>query len=158
MARPIGLLQQVYCASPGYVQRHGLPRSPADWPQHQGIRYAPSSTRQSLPWEWLEDGQVRHLALPGSVTVNHVETYIACALAGLGLIQLPAFDVQALLASGALVLVLPDHPPPPMTLQWVYPHRRHLPARVQTFITWATAILQPHCQPAPARDSQGGSA
>ena len=40
--------------------------------------------------------------LASRVSVNHAETYIACSCAGLGLIQVPAFDVQEHLAAGTL--------------------------------------------------------
>ncbi|MFX7747922.1 LysR substrate-binding domain-containing protein, partial [Acinetobacter baumannii] len=62
----------------------------------------------------------------GPVAVNNVETYIACCLAGLGLIQIPAFDVRDHLVAGELVEVLSDWPVPPMPVQLVYPHRRLL--------------------------------
>ena len=76
--------------------------------------------------------------------VNNVETYIACALAGLGLIQVPAYDVQDHLRSGELVELLQPWPAPTMPVNLVYPHRRHLSRRVQAFATWLADVLAPH--------------
>lgn len=70
------------------------------------------------------------------VAANNAETYIACCLAGLGLIQIPAYDVRMYLEAGKLVEVLPDWPAPSMPVQIVYPHRRHLSRRVQVFSDW----------------------
>ena len=54
----------------------------------------------------------------GRVTVNSAEAYIACCLAGLGLIQIPAYDVKVHLAAGELVEVMRGHraEPMPMTI------------------------------------------
>lgn len=65
--------------------------------------------------------------------MDTAETYIACGLAGLGLIQIPAFDVSEHLTSGELVEVLERWPAPPMPSQLVYPHRSHLSRRAQAF-------------------------
>jgi DNA-binding transcriptional LysR family regulator len=81
--------------------------------------------------------------MAGSVTVNNAETYIACCLAGLGLIQVPAYDVREHLQSGALVEVLHDWPAPAMPMQLLYPHRRHLSRRLQVFSQWLAEVLAP---------------
>ena len=144
VARPLGTLRLINCASPAYLARQGVPQSPADLPAHQGVNYASSTTGRSAPWEWQEDGQARSLQLNGPVAVNNVETYIACALAGLGLIQVPAYDVQEHLAQGELVEVLHAWPAPAMPVHLVYPHRRHRSCRVQVFSAWLAEVLGPH--------------
>ena len=144
VARPMGTMRLIHCASPAYLARHGVPQSPADLPAHQAVNYASASSGRTVPWEWLEDGEWRTLPLPGAVAVNNVETYIACALAGLGLIQVPAYDVQDHLRSGELVELLQPWPAPTMPVNLVYPHRRHLSRRVQAFATWLADVLAPH--------------
>ena len=78
------------------------------------------------------------------VVAGNAETYIACALAGLGLIQIPAYDVAHHLARGALVQVLAGCAQPTMAVHLVYPHRRHLSVRVQAFGNWLAEVLAPH--------------
>ena len=144
VARPMGTMRLIHCASPAYLARHGVPQSPADLPAHQAVNYASASSGRTVPWEWLEDGEWRTLPLPGAVAVNNVETYIACALAGLGLIQVPAYHVQDHLRSGELVELLQPWPAPTMPVNLVYPHRRHLSRRVQAFAAWLADVLAPH--------------
>ncbi|MBK6612925.1 LysR family transcriptional regulator [Ottowia sp.] len=144
VARPLGLLKLINCASPAYLARHGTPAVPADLARHRAVNYASPSSGHVAAWEWTEDGQLRALPMPGAVTVNNAEAYVACCLAGLGLIQIPAFDVREHLAAGELVVVLPAWPPPAMPVQWVYPHRRHLSRRVQAFGDWLAQLLAPH--------------
>jgi LysR family transcriptional regulator for bpeEF and oprC len=62
----------------------------------------------------------------GRITVNNAEAYIACCLAGLGLIQIPAYDVRRHLNAGELVEVMPNHRAEPMPMTLLYPHLRHL--------------------------------
>lgn len=66
------------------------------------------------------------MPMRGRVTVNGAEAYIACCLAGLGLIQIPAYDVRIHLNAGELVEVMPDHRAEPMPMKLLYPHRQHL--------------------------------
>lgn len=142
VARPLGRLRMVNCASPTYLARWGTPRSLQDMPRHRAVHYATSGGGVA-PWEWHERGHTRTLPTTAQVTVNNAEAYIACALAGLGLIQVPAFDVQEHLGAGTLVEVLARWPAAPMPIQLVYAHRRHLSRRVQAFGNWLSEILGP---------------
>ena len=83
---------------------------------------SPTSGR-AAPWEWMDGEHERSLLLAGPVGVNNAEGYIACALAGLGLIQIPRYDVRAHLQAGELVEVLPDYLPVAMPVHVLYPHR-----------------------------------
>lgn len=146
VARPLGCFTLVNCASPQYLQRHGTPASVYDLEPggHRQINYAPGAGGRYAPWEWHEGGRLHTLNLPGSVAASNVETYIACALAGMGLIQVPAFDVQEHLQTGALVEVLSHQRAPAMPVHLVYPHRKHLANRVQAFGAWVAELLAPH--------------
>jgi DNA-binding transcriptional LysR family regulator len=148
VARPLGELPLVNCASPAYLAQHGTPRTPADLARHAAVHYASPATGRIAPWQWQQGGQTHTLAMGGQVAANNAETYIACCLAGLGLIQVPAFDVRQQLDAGELVQVLHDWPAKPMPAQLVYPHRRHLSRRVQAFSSWLAELLQPFLQPA----------
>lgn len=141
VAHPLGRFSLINCASPAYVQRFGVPQSPKDLAQHQVVQYLSPTTGQAAPWEWQEGETCRTLALAGRVGVNNAESYIACALSGLGLIQIPRFDVQEHLDDGSLVELLPQYRPAPMPVQVVYPHRRHLSRRVQVFMAWMAELL-----------------
>ncbi len=82
------------------------------------------------------------VAVRGRVTVNNAEAYIACALAGLGLIQIPAYDVKGHLLAGELVEVMPHHRAAPMPMTLLYPNRQHLSRRFQVFADWLEDLLR----------------
>ena len=147
--RPLGRLALVNCASPDYLREHGTPRQPAELAQgHLMVGYASPGTGREQAWEYLAaDGTPHELALPSRVLANNAESYIALSLAGLGLIQIPRFDVQHLLAAGRLAEVLPAHRPAPMPVSLLYPHRQQRSHRLQVFIEWFEALLRPCLEP-----------
>lgn len=146
VARPLGAFDMINCASPAYLAQYGTPLTPDDLETHRVIDYGQPSGLRTANWDWLENGQSCSRRVTCALAVNHVETYIASALAGLGLIQVPQFDVREHLAAGELVEVMPDARPAPLPVHLVYPHRQHLPRRVQVFLDWIAALLAPHMQ------------
>ena len=78
------------------------------------------------------------------MVVNNAESYIACCRAGLGLMQIPRYDVQHLLDAGELVEVLPGYRAASMPIALIYPHRRQRSRRLAVFHEWFESLLQPH--------------
>jgi DNA-binding transcriptional LysR family regulator len=146
-ARPLGHLRMANLASPAYLQRHGTPRRLADLDRHLAINYASPSSGRVDEWECLEGGRVTSRPMRAQVTVNNAETYIACCLAGLGLIQIPAYDAREHLHDGSLVDILVEWPAPAMPISAVYPHRRHLSPRVTAFVDWLGPLFEAELQP-----------
>ena len=142
IAKPIGKLSLINVASPAYLARHGMPQSPHDLGDHWAVNYGSPSSGRVEHWEWIEDDVLRTLPLRGRVTVNNAEAYIACCLAGIGLIQIPAYDVRRHLEAGELVEIMPHHRAEPMPMTLLYPHRQHLSRRLQVFADWLEALLK----------------
>ncbi|GAJ30582.1 LysR family transcriptional regulator [Acidomonas methanolica] len=141
IARPLPELPVLSVASPAYLARHGVPRVPDDLRAHQAVHYASPSSGRVEPWEWTENAVTQTLDLPGRVTVNSAEGLIACCLAGIGMVQIPAYDAAPLIREGALVEILPDYRPEPLPVTLLYPHRRLLAPRVRSFADWLHRLL-----------------
>src|SRR5690606_37573405 len=94
VVRPLGHIALINCASPAYLQAQGEPAHPADLSDgHWGVGYASATGGRELPWEYVgPDGQAHALTVPSRVVTNNAESYIACCLAGMGMIQMPRFD------------------------------------------------------------------
>jgi len=142
IARTIGELRLINVASPAYLHRNGAHETPGDLGAHWAVNYASPSSGRVEAWEWIEDGARRRLSLRRRVTVNSAEAYIACCLAGLGLIQIPAYDVKAHLDAGELIEVLPGHRAEPMPMTLLYPRQRRLSRRLQVFADWLERLLK----------------
>ncbi|KVT78790.1 transcriptional regulator [Burkholderia ubonensis] len=146
VARRIGELAQVNCASPAYLARHGTPRSPDDLPEHVAVGYFSSRTGRELDWEYadMDTGEIHAVKMRSIVSVNSSQAYLACCVAGLGLIQAPRDGLDAPLADGTLVEVLPEWNAAPLPVSVVFPHGRHLAPRVRIFVDWlANALSRP---------------
>lgn len=141
MARRIGEMPLINCASPGYLRRHGTPRHLSDLPKHWLIHYVPTLGGRPDGFEYEEDGQWVEVPMRGRLTVNNAEAYVAACQAGLGLIQTPRTALDDDLRTGRLIEVLPRHRARPLPVHIVFPHRRQLSRRVRVFIDWLEARL-----------------
>jgi DNA-binding transcriptional LysR family regulator len=152
VARPLGQLRQINCASPAYLAQHGTPQTLGDLAAHHMVHYLPTLGARPIGWEYVQeggqDGETRSLAMPGALIVNSTEAYQAAGLAGLGLIQVPAAGVASLIERGLLVEVMPQYRGPALPVSLLYAHRRNLPKRVQVFMAWVGEVLRPYLDPA----------
>jgi DNA-binding transcriptional LysR family regulator len=144
IVRRLGLAQEATFASPAYLERHGVPRTPDDLQGHQMIGFASSRTGQVLPLEFTVAGELRTVTLPCRITVANSETYAALARLGFGLMQAPRYRYVEDVAAGVLTEVLHDFPPSPMPISVLYPKSRQLSPRVRVFIDWLVEIVSPH--------------
>ncbi|BCH21035.1 LysR family transcriptional regulator [Mesorhizobium sp. L-8-3] len=142
IARTIGELPLINVASAAYLERHGVPERPTDLDAHWAVNYASPASGRVEQWEWLESGIRRSVPMRARVSVNSAEAYIACCLAGLGLIQIPAYDVRRHLEAGELVEVMPAWRAASMPMTLLYPHRRHLSRRLQLFADWLETLMK----------------
>ncbi len=144
IARPLGLARLVNCVSPAYLRDHGAPRTLADLAGHRLVHFVNTLGARSTGFEALVDGALVSTPMPGALTVNNAEAYMAGCLAGLGIIQVPRLGVVDLLARGELVEVLPQYAAPPMPLTLMYANRRNLPRRVRTVMDWLAEVVAAH--------------
>lgn len=142
IARPLGHLNMINCASPGYLQRYGTPEHPDQLTHHAMVHYEQTLGSHTSTFDYLDGKLVKTIKTGGAVTVNSTETYLAACLAGLGIIQVPHIGARDALASGQLVSILPQFQAPPMPVTLVYPHRLNLSRRVKVFMDWLTEITQ----------------
>ncbi|WMD21616.1 LysR family transcriptional regulator [Achromobacter seleniivolatilans] len=146
--RPLGHIALINCASPAYLREHGVPEQPSDLASgHWTVGYASPTTGRELPWEHVSSGgQEETTNIPSRVIVNNAESYIACCRAGLGLIQIPRFDVKHLLDTGELVEVMPEYRARAMPVSMLYPHRRQRSRRLGVFVEWFEDLIRPHLE------------
>ena len=150
IGRRIALLDDVTCASPDYLARHGTPATPDDLSAHRMIGFVSSSTGNYFPLEFTVGGKLRHMTIPVAISVTGAETYVALAKLGLGLLQVPRYHVAADLASGALREILSDCPPSPSPVFVLYPQSRQLSPRVRVFIDWLSQAFATRVKAMPS--------
>lgn len=147
IARPLGSYRMVNVASPGYLKAAGRPKDLGDLEGHRLVHYVQHLGDKPEGFEYLDEaGHVGRIPMTGAITVNTTAAYVAAVLAGLGIAQVPAAGVQALVQSRQLVEVLPRWPAPPMPVALVYASRRQQPRRVQVFMDWLADLVTPRLQ------------
>lgn len=128
-------LHMVAVASPDYIARHGIPKSPAELHGHACINWRLQMDGRHYRWEFRKRGQRLEVAVDGPVVTNHADIGIAAALHGLGIAYHFAEDgVAEHLAQGRLVRVLADWAITRPGLFLYYPNRQHRPAPLGAFI------------------------
>ena len=140
IARPLGELKRVICCSPGYLKRAGTPQHPDELLQHACLRYGREGQNG---WELQVNGKPKWLAVQGPMVSNNGEVLRDAALAGLGLVLLPAFIVETALQRGELVTVLDDYLPSPLSLNAVYPQHRQRSEVNRQLLAFLQARLAP---------------
>jgi len=142
ISQRLGYLTLINVAAPAYLNHYGKPSIPSDLLSHLAINYASPTTGRIEGWEWSEKDGCCSVIMRSQVTVNNAEAYIACCLAGLGMIQIPQYDVHHHLASGELIEVMPDYRPQPLPVTILTPHRKHLSRALLSFTSWAEPLLK----------------
>lgn len=128
-------LDMVAVASPEYLARHGIPKSPTDLHNHACINWRLQADGRKYRWEFNKSAQRIEVAVDGPVVTNHADVGVAAALNGLGIAYHFEQDgVAELLAQGRLVRVLAEWSVSRPGLFLYYPHREHQPAALRAFI------------------------
>ncbi|PTB19850.1 LysR family transcriptional regulator [Trinickia symbiotica] len=137
VARRLIPMQTIVCASPAYAHLHGLPRHIGELDGHRCINLLTASGRVK-EWEFKVDGLAQRRQPIASHTFNDPDLVVQAVLDGLGLAQLPAYQVRDLLRDGRLVSCLMQHAPDDGGHYLCYLSRKLLPARIRVFIDYMT--------------------
>ena len=120
-------------AAPAYLQRAGVPATPADLMHHQCLTLS-SDASQTRGWAFEVDGEVTHLRPSGRLDCSDGQVLHDWCLHGLGIAWRSTWEVEADVASGRLQEVLEPFAAPPNGIYAVFPQRKHLPLRVRLWI------------------------
>lgn len=144
IARSVGKLNVVNCASPEYLKKHGEPLHPQDLQQHYLIEYNTRLGSKPFGWEYWDGKKFSNIIMPTRLTVNNVVAYKQACLEGFGIIQVPIVGIKKHLEEGTLIEILKAYQSEPMPISIIYAHRHNISKRVQIFIDWLYDVLKPY--------------
>lgn len=148
VARRIGEAQGLICASPDYLARRGTPQVPEDLAEHDCLTYAYAA--ENNLWSFERQGESpRKVRVNGTVHANNGTVLGELAAAGLGISRGPDFILGPLVNDGRLQTIMHDWPTPALPIFAVYPSRKHLSAKVRSFVSFMESWLNPSRQTAP---------
>jgi DNA-binding transcriptional LysR family regulator len=133
--------RRLICASPAYLQQHGVPQTPADLAQHNILIYQPSGRRQA-EWRFWRGDELTEVPLTGRYFTDDGEVARRWALAGHGIVRKSAIDVVADIQAGRLLALLPEWQSDTVPISLVCPHRSQVSERVRLL----QRFLQQRCQ------------
>ncbi|GMB79713.1 LysR family transcriptional regulator [Shinella zoogloeoides] len=142
IARRVGEMDMVVCAAPRYLETFGAPGHPSELETaHHCVNYFLAQTNRVTPFEFERDGETVEITGRYILSVNDARSYLAAALAGLGVAPMPCFMAHDALSSGQLVPILPGWRAGSIPLYVVYPPNRHLSNKVRVFVDWLVPLL-----------------
>jgi DNA-binding transcriptional LysR family regulator len=130
--RRLAETRRILAASPRYLSQHGFPRTLDELPRHKLLIYTYANNPNEL--RFTRDGQTRVIEVKGLLESNDGQILRAAALDGMGILVQPTYILYDDIVAGRLVPVLDDWDLPRLTVNLAYPSRRHLSAKVRSFI------------------------
>jgi DNA-binding transcriptional LysR family regulator len=138
-ARKLGQGERLVITSPSYLARRGVPRTPADLLEHDGIIYGQSSGGQE--WLFRRGTSETSVYLRTRLKLSAAEGVREAVLAGQGFAIASRWMFTPELKSGEVVSILEEWTLPPIDLWVIYPSGRLTSAKARTFIKWFEKII-----------------
>jgi DNA-binding transcriptional LysR family regulator len=128
----IGEVRRVVCASPQYLRRHGIPRTPEEVRTHRCVRHVGLSQRNE--WNFRVGRRAVTVPITCAVVSNEIDSTLNACAAGLGLGMFLSYQAAPYRKSNKIRYVLEEFETEPIPVQVVYPHSRRLSTTVRTFV------------------------
>lgn len=134
IARKIASVSTVAAASPAFLQKHGMPKTPEDLKPLKELRYG---YRSIAAWSYKgPDGIEGQIEMKPRLRATNGEFLRDAAIAGEGILIEPRFIIYENLRDGSLLELLPDYKWSELKAYAVYPPTRHLSVRVRAFVNF----------------------
>ena len=140
VAKKVGTVRRVVCASPAYLKRRGIPKTPTDLKAHDCVTF--ENTLSPQAWTFNVGKSEKSFPVHSRLIVSTAEAACDAAVAGLGLTRMLDYQVAAPLRAGALKLVLESYRSSPKPIHLIYEAGRHLPLKIRTFLDYAAPRLK----------------
>jgi DNA-binding transcriptional LysR family regulator len=132
IARKLCDVRIVVVGAPAYLERNGSPAAPEDLARHECI--IDTNFRDPNRWSFGVGGAERMAPVRGRIRYSNAEACLRAAEAGLGLACVPAFVAGDAIRSGRVVRLLSGFETEPYGVHALYPHNRHLAAKVRVLV------------------------
>ncbi|GAB3256185.1 LysR family transcriptional regulator [Chitinimonas naiadis] len=128
----VGQVRRILCASPGYLDRHGEPRTPEELIGRTII--AASSVSPTVEWKFGPEQSPCVIKLKPRLTVTSNDAAIDAASSGMGVTRLMSYQIGPQLEAGRLKIVLSEYENAPLPIHIVHRESKYGSAKVRSFI------------------------
>ena len=140
VAKKVGAVRRVVCASPSYLARRGTPKIPEDLKDHDCITFENTLSAQS--WTFKIGKTEKSFPIHSRLVVSTAEAATDAAVSGLGLTRMLDYQIDRHRRAGSLKLVLESFRSPPKPVHLIYEAGRHLPLKIRAFLDFAAPRLK----------------
>ena len=139
ITRKLAQSRRVVVASPSYLEKHGRPQTPEDLARHNCLSFI--GLHDGNAWPFMKDGKEFWQHVGGRFIADSGTLLCEAAVHGCGIAILPTFIVGQHMISGELEPLLEEFEAPPLAIQAVYQHKRHLSAKTRKLIDHLVAYF-----------------
>lgn len=140
IVRQVGEVRRILVASPDYLSKQSVPKTPADLKLHSIIAF--TALMPNSEWTYYEERGASRVTLQPRLEINDATAAIAAAEAGHGITIALSYMVAQSIRTGRLVPVLMKLSPPAVPVQLVYPESRFVAPKVRAFIDYSAPRLR----------------
>jgi DNA-binding transcriptional LysR family regulator len=133
----VGQIRRVVCASPGYLEERGTPKTPQDLLKHACVTFAGLADAGS--WTFRDHETVR---VRSRLITSTAEAAIDATLAGIGVTCALSYQIAESVKAGRLVVVLRKFEPAPLPVSLLYVHESRITAKLRAFVDFAAPLLR----------------
>ncbi|MDW3563479.1 LysR family transcriptional regulator [Enterobacter cloacae] len=155
IARHLGNLPFILCASPIYLAKHTMPAIPLDIENgHTLIHYQYTGSVRQMLLKLKSQKENVEIKSKYFISVNDINALFSAAIAGLGIVSGPAFMLQPSINDGKLIPLFPQWSSPSVPLHIIYPANRYMNSRTRVFVEWVSEIIKNNQYIMPPRVSK----
>lgn len=141
VATRVGEVRRVVCASPAYLEAHGVPATPAQLNVHTCVTFNALDTAQMWTFP-SRSNKATNVEIHSRLVVNTADAAIAAAAAGVGLTRVLSYQVVDAVAQGSLRIVLQHFEPAPLPVHVMHAGQKPLPIKLRAFLDFLVPRLR----------------
>jgi len=142
VATRLGEVRRVLCAAPVYIEQYGAPRAPAALREHACIMERDGAEMELWRFASAPGKSLLPISIRPRLVVNSASAAIDSAVAGHGITRVMSYQAAEAIAAGKLVVLLPQHEPPPIPVHLVQPSGGSATSKQRAFAAFAAPRLR----------------
>lgn len=128
----VGSVRRVLCASPGYLDKHGIPHSLAALSEHSIV--SATAVSPTSEWKFGQGSELSTVRVKPRLALSSNDAAMEAALQGFGITRLLSYQVAVNVAAGQLKIMLSEFEPPPMPIHVLHREGRYTSVKIRSFV------------------------
>ena len=140
VAKRLGEVKWVTCASPGFIAANGVPKTPQDLLKQNCIMF--EGRYSNSAWKFGSGKNEQSLSIKPRLAVNSADAAIAAAISGAGITRVLSYQIRAAENDGNLKRLLQDFEPESLPVHLLHTEQPLLPQKLRAFLDFAGPRLK----------------